>query len=176
MSKSTKNNVSATKSPNFSNPDLFQLKRSFAPALNKEGYSQLTYLGYEHSVTKDGENGFMKLVFSVRDLTNKAPESIPVLVNYRLSEENKFGKVLEAMGCKIKALEVEYDDDGFEVAVGDSDFSYVYKYLDNHMGKMYLALLTNEEDKPGLYRIDTSSLKPFLDKEGNQRTQDVIAA
>ena len=173
--KSKAARVPATK-VNFSNPDVFQLKHSFQPAKDREGNSQITFLGYEHSISKDGDNGFMKLVFSVRDITNQAPENIPILVNYNVSEGNKFGKVLEAMGCEVKPLEVEYDEDGFETAVGDADLSYIYTHLDECAGYMYKAAMTNLDDKPGLYRINIDTIVPFLDKEGNQRKVAAVEA
>jgi hypothetical protein len=165
--------VPATK-VNLSNPDVFQLKASFQPALNKEGASRLTFLGYEHSVSKDGENSFMKLVFSVMDVTGKNPENIPVLVNYKVSVENKVGKVLNAMGIEVKEIELVEDEDGFMMAAEDVDYSYIYEALDTKGGLVYLAVLTQVEDKPGLYRIDIDSLKPFV-KEGVQVKATVAA-
>ena len=165
--------VPATK-VDFSNPDLFQLKPSFKPALNKEGLSRLTFLGYEHSVSKDGENGFIKLVFQVMDITKKNPENIPILVNYNISTENKMGRVLTLMGIEVKEIELLEDEDGFSVAVDEVDYSYVYDELDNKAGFVYLAELNQLDDKPGLYRINTDSLKPML-KDGKQVSEKIMA-
>ena len=166
--------VPATSKIDFKNPDVFQLKTSFQPAQNKEGSSKLTFQGYEHSVSKDGENGFMKLVFSVMDVTGKNPENIPVLVNYKVSAENKVGKILNAMGIEVKEIALEEDEDGFMMATEDVDYSYIYKALDEKGGLVYLAVLTQMEDKPGLYRIDIDTLKPML-KDGNQIKNLVVA-
>jgi len=167
--------VPATKTPNFSNPDVFQLATNFKPAVSKvDGSSQLTFLGYEHSMSKDGDSGFIKLVFSVMDTTRNNPENIPILVSYRVSEDNKFGRVLNSMGCQMKAP--EYDTEAVEDEYGlpelATDYSYVYDYLDTHGGYVYRAILTTVDDKPGLYRIDINSLKPQM-KDDEQVKVDV---
>jgi hypothetical protein len=151
--------------------------RSFTPLLSKkDGCSRLTYAGYVHSCRKDGNNPFIKLIFTCRDITHKSPANISILSSYRISKVtedsekmNKVTRSMLAMGYQFpqsKFVTLDKDDDEFgHGVVEDEGFNdSIYEFLKEARGLVYKAIL--EQDDKGFYRIQIESLKPLLDKKG----------
>lgn len=146
-----------------------QFKLSFAPLTSKkDGTVRLTFAGYKHSVTKDGERPFFSIVFSCMDVTRENPANISVLSSYRYSESNVLGRLLAAMGYAAPNQEeiVLDSDDEFGYAI-KSDLSDIYDFLDTQKGLVFKGSMTQGERN--LYRIEVDTLQPLLGKDGNQQ-------
>jgi hypothetical protein len=144
-------------------------KRSFTPLTSKkDGTVRLTFAGYKHSVTKDGERPFFSLVFSCMDITRENPANISVLSAYRYNETNVLGKLLAAMGYNVgeKEEEVIDADDEFGYVVKE-DLSTIYDFLDSQKGLVFKGEMTQGERN--LYRIEVDTLQPLLGKDGSQQ-------
>ncbi len=144
-------------------------KRSFTPLVSKkDGSARLTFAGYKHSVTKDGERPFFSIVFSSMDVTRENPANISVLSAYRYNETNVLGKLLTAMGYTVGKREEEIidPDDEFGYVVKE-DLSTIYDFLDTQKGLVFKGEMTQGERN--LYRIEVDSLKPLMGKDGNQQ-------
>jgi len=152
------------------------IRRTFEPLTSsKDGKGRLTFCGVEHSVSKDGTNPFMKLVFSVLDITHESAANIAILTSYRYSENNKLGKILTMMGYVAPAIEYEIidEDDEFGHRAKVDDITGVFDFLREKCGLVYKGNL--ERLDSGLYRIDVGTLSPILDKSGEQ-LKDYLAS
>jgi hypothetical protein len=141
-------------------------KRSFAPLTSKkDGTARLTFAGYKHSVTKDGDRPFFSLIFSCMDVTHENPANISVLSSYRYSETNVLGKLLKAMGYTSADQEEEIldEDDEFGYVI-KSDLGTIYDFLDSKKGLVFKGEMTQGERN--LYRIEVATLQPLMNKEG----------
>jgi hypothetical protein len=143
-------------------------KRSFAPLTSKkDGTARLTFAGYKHSVTKDGDRPFFSLIFSCMDVTRENPANISVFSSYRYSETNVLGKLLKAMGYTSADQEEEIldKDDEFGYVV-KSDLDTIYDFLDSKKGLVFKGEMTHNESN--LYRIEVDTLQPLMGKDGIQ--------
>jgi hypothetical protein len=144
-------------------------KRSFTPLTSKkDGTARLTFAGYKHSVTKDGERPFFSLVFSCMDVTRENPANISVLSAYRYSETNVLGKLLKVLGYVTgdQTETILDEDDEFGYVVSD-DLNDIYDFLDSKRGLVFKGAMTQGERN--LYRIEVDTLQPLLEKNGNQQ-------
>jgi hypothetical protein len=144
-------------------------KRSFAPLTSKkDGTARLTFAGYKHSVTKDGDRSFFRLIFSCMDVTHENPANLGINSAYRYSETNVLGKLLKAMGYTSTDQEEEIldDDDEFGYVV-KSDLDNIYDFLDSKKGLVFKGELTQGESN--LYRIEVATLQPLMSKDGSQQ-------
>jgi hypothetical protein len=148
-----------------------QFKRTFEPSRSKkDGKAQLTYAGYQHSVNNNG-GAFLKIVFSILDVTGKNPQNISVLSSYKYSDTNVLGKILKTMGYVHSCNTVVIDaDDEFGEVVED-DFDAIYNFLDEQKGLVFKGFCEKQPNKKDelWYRIDVESIEPCLDKTGNQK-------
>ena len=148
------------------------IKRSFTPLVSpKDGKSRLTFCGVEHSVSKDGNNPFMKLVFSCLDVTHDAPANIAILSSYRYSEQNKLGKFLALLGYVPPAIEYQVidEEDEFGMKANDSGVDGIFEFLRERCGLVFKAELVMSEKRAGLYQIDIATIEPMM-KNGEQVT------
>jgi hypothetical protein len=144
-------------------------KRSFTPLTSKkDGTARLTFAGYKHSVTKDGDRPFFSLVFSCMDITRENPANISVLSAYRYSETNVLGKLLKSLGYVAgdQKETVLDEDDEFGYVVHD-DLNDIYDFLDSQKGLVFKGEMTQGERN--LYRIEVDTLQPLMGKDGNQK-------
>jgi hypothetical protein len=144
-------------------------KRSFTPLTSKkDGTARLTFAGYKHSVTKDGERPYFNIVFSCMDVSRENPANISVFSSYRYNETNVLGKLLKAMGYTTpnQKEEILDDDDEFGYVV-KSDLSTIYDFLDSQKGLVFKGKMTQGERN--LYRIEVDTLQPLMSKDGNQQ-------
>ncbi len=144
-------------------------KHSFTPLTSKKDAStRLTFAGYKHSVTKDGERPFFSLIFSCMDVTRENPANISVLSSYRYSETNVLGKLLKALGYvadeQSETILDPHDEFGYVI---NQDLSSIYDFLDSKRGLVFKGELTQGERN--LYRLEVESLQPLLNKDGNQQ-------
>lgn len=147
-------------------------QRSFQPLTSrKDGKAQLTFSGYKHSITKDGEKAFLQVVFSVLDVTHQNPANICINSNYKYSEGNLLGRLLTLMGYEHKLDIVITDEDDEFAHIIDEDLNQIYLFLDNQKGLMFKGFCNSEENKKGewWYRIKVDSLEPLFDKNGVQK-------
>ncbi|MHC5855249.1 hypothetical protein [Nostoc sp.] len=146
--------------------------RSFEPLTSrKDGKAQLTFAGYKHSVSKDGNRAFLKIVFSVLDVTQQQPANISVLSNYKFSEDNTLGRLLKLMGYDHqKDVVVTDEDDEFGYSISE-DLNQIYNFLDQKKGLIYKGFCKSQENYKGeyWYRIDVSSVEALIDKSGEQK-------
>ena len=160
-------NTTKTKKTSMQPEQIF--KRSFAPLTSKkDGTARLTFAGYKHSVTKDGDRPFFSLVFSCMDVTRENPANISVLSSYRYSENNVLGKLLKAMGylAPVQEESILDEDDEFGYVI-KSDLSTIYDFLESQKGLVFKGSMTQGERN--LYRIEVDTLQPLLGKDGNQQ-------
>jgi len=144
-------------------------KHSFTPLTSKkDGTARLTFAGYKHSVTKDGERPFFNIIFSCMDVSRKNPANISVLSAYRYSETNVLGKLLKALGYVAnKQNETILDEDDEFGYVINNDLSDIYDFLDSKRGLVFKSTMT--QGKRNFYLIKVDSLQPLMAKDGNQQ-------
>lgn len=142
------------------------IKRSFTPLLNKNGQARLTFCGVDHSISKN-DKPFMKIVFSVLDITHDAPANIAILSSYRYSENNKLGRFLDILGYKAPVIQYETVDidDEFGLKASNANVDGIFEFLREKCGLVFKAKMNKLDN--GLYQIDIESLEPFI-KDGVQ--------
>ena len=148
-------------------------QRSFAPLKSlKDGKAQLTFSGYKHSVRKDDTGAFLQIVFTVMDVTQKNPANICINSNYKYSEGNTLGRLLNLMGYNHESNIVVTDenDDEFGYSINE-DLNLIYNFLDSQKGLVFKGFCNSEENAKGewWYKIKVDSIEPLLDKSGNQK-------
>jgi len=146
-----------------------QFQRAFEPLTSrKDGKAQLTYAGYQHSINKSG-GAFLKILFSVLDVTGKNPANISVLSSYRYSDKNVLGRLLKVMGYdhQSKVIVIDADDDEFGHVIQEN-LEEIYDFLDDQKGLIFKGFC-KVPDSDTFYRIDVASIEPFLDKSGKQK-------
>jgi len=145
-----------------------QFKRAFEPLTSrKDGKSQLTYAGYQHSLNKSG-GAFLKIVFSVLDVTGENPVNISVPSSYRYSDKNVLGRLLKMMGYEHQVEEIITDvDDEFGHVVKE-DLNGIYDFLDAHKGLVFKGFCRIPQNDT-FYRVDVDSIESCLDKKGNHK-------
>ena len=146
-----------------------QFKRSFTPLTSKkDGAARLTFAGYKHSVTKDGERSYFSLIFTCLDITRENPANISVLSAYKYNETNVLGKLLAAMGYTPSEQEeiILDNEDEFGYVVNE-DLSTIYDFLDSQKGLVFKGQMSKGDRN--LYRIEVSTLQAILDKDGKQK-------
>lgn len=145
-----------------------QFKRAFEPLTSrKDGKSQLTYAGYQHSINKSG-SAFLKIVFSVLDVTGENPANVSVLSSYRYSGKNVLGRLLKMMGYEHQFEQIVTDADDEFGHVVKEDLSGIYDFLDKHKGLIFKGFCRVPQDDT-YYRIEVDSIEPYLDKKGKHK-------
>jgi len=154
-----------TKKPMLSEQEF---KRSFQPLTSRvDGKAQLTYAGYQHSVNNNG-GAFLKIIFSVLDVTGKNPQNLSVLASYKYSETNVLGRLLKTMGYEHQVNQVVIDEDDEFGHTIDENLDTIYDFLDEQKGLIFKAFCLMPEGN-NFYRIDVDSIVPLLDKLGNHK-------
>lgn len=168
------------------------MKRSFKPLFSpKDNKARLTFCGVEHDLLewvdsgKKREKPVMKLVFSCFDITHETPANIAITCEYRLSEKNRLGQIVQLMGYEFKEETITIDeDDEFGTKTKQTDPREIFDFLRDKCGLVYKGNLTvairknklgERVERPGLWDIDYKSLEPKLDKKGNQE-RDMLAS
>lgn len=165
-----------------------QLVVSFTPLFSpKDGRARLTFCGIEHSVitVQKREKPVMRIVFSCLDETHEAPQNIAITCDYRLSEQNKLGKILAVMGYEVKkSVETVDADDEFGIKSTVVKPREIFDYFRSKCGLVFKGnlMVATRKDKvtgervpaPGLWDIDYKTLTPFL-KDGEQ-LRDMLAS
>lgn len=138
MQSLTYNRYKRTKQGN--NP-MTTFQQAFVPAVNKDGFSRLTFKGMDKKAgispvkdkagneTINPETGEVKtkewviinLTFEVMGRVKGTSQKVAVTVGERYSEENLLGKTLTAMGFVPPEVETVTDDEGFEVEILPED-------------------------------------------------------
>lgn len=145
-----------------------QFKRAFEPLTSrKDDKSQLTYAGYQHSLNKSG-GAFLKIVFSVLDVTGENPQNISVLSSYRYSDKNVLGRLLKMMGYEHQVEQIVTDADDEFGHVVKEDLNGIYDFLDEQKGLVFKGFCRVPQDDT-FYRIDVDSIEVCLDKKGNHK-------
>ena len=142
----------------------------FQPALNKEGYSKLTFVGSEikQGVKDDREWSIFFLNFEVMGKIRGTTQIVGVPCGFTFDPDNNLGKSLLAMGFKIPEVKTTLDADGFEVEddedIADDDFQQVDPpkldftlFLLSKKDSVYIAKLS--KDQKGFWRVDLDTLK-----------------
>jgi hypothetical protein len=169
------------------------MKRSFEPQFSpKDGKARMTFCGVEHSLIEWDKNGkhyekpVMKLAFSCLDTTHESPQVLAITCDYRLSRNNRLGKVLAIMGFTfVDETEVVDSDDEYGVKAKQANPTEIFDYLRGQCGLVFKACLepatrknktTGEKYKAnGLWDITYESLEPKLLKNGEQE-RDMMAS
>jgi hypothetical protein len=145
-----------------------QFKRAFEPLNSrKDGKAQLTYAGYQHSINKNG-GAFLKIVFSVLDVTGKNPANISVLSSYKYSNKNVLGRLLTLMGYSHQIKEVIIDEDDEFAHTIEENLEDIYDFLDEQKGLIFKGFCRVPETDT-FYRIEVDSIESCLDKNGNHK-------
>jgi hypothetical protein len=158
--------------------------QAFRPALNKEGFSRLTFLGYaiKEGVKKDKDTKeekawkLFELKFEVMGAVRGTSKEIGLSTNFQYDADNLLGKTLAGMGYEPPALQIVEDEEGFGVVAVETDeegFGVedevdlgIEKFLTEAVGNVYLAKVykPTEGNKKGFWQIDVESLKLFKTK------------
>jgi hypothetical protein len=149
-------------------------QRSFSPLTSKkDGKAQLTYAGYQHSINLNG-GAFLKIIFSVLDVTGKNSQNISILSSYRYSERNVLGRLLKTMGYEHKVDEVVINPDDDEFGHGiDENLDAIYDFLDEKKGLVFKGFCQVPEGET-FYRIYVDSIVVCLNKNGTQKQVDAM--
>lgn len=143
-------------------------KRAFEPLTSrKDGKAQLTYAGYKHSVSKN-DKPFLRIIFTVLDVTGKSSQNISVLSSYRYSDKNVLGRMLKMMGYSHQfSMIVTDEDDEFGLVI-DENLGDIYDFLDEQKGLIFKGFChVPQEDT--FYRIEVDSIEACLDKDGKHK-------
>ncbi len=154
--------------------------QAFRPALNKEGFSRLTFLGFAiKEGVKDGKEWkLFELKFEVMGAVRGTTKEIGLSTNFQYDTDNLLGKTLAGMGYEPPTLATVEDEEGFEVVAVDTDdegFGVedevdlgIEDFLTEAVGNVYLAKVykPTEGAKKGFWQIDVESLKLFKAKDG----------
>lgn len=150
----------------------------FRPALNRDGYAKLTFLG--SSSQSGNTNGkdweVFKLHFEVQGVVRGVNQKIQIVTNFAYGDDNLLGRSLKAMGFKPELQEgeliedesgfmvmpVSEDDEGFETA--NEQVPDIEGFLKHCEGKVYVAKVqkVTEGKRKGFWEIDVDTLKPFV--------------
>lgn len=159
--------------------------QAFRPALNKDGYARLQFIGYEVkkgiSQQTNKETGevvdkpyeLFSIIFDVKGVVRGTNQKVSITTGLTYSDDNLLGKTLEALGFKNE-IATELDDEGFEVvAVSQDEDGFeeienneleIESFLDSIKDKIFVAKLNKatEGKRKGFWEVDVSSLKPFI--------------
>lgn len=155
---------------------------AFKPALNREGYAKLTFLG-TGSQTGTKEDGtvweIFKLAFEVMGTTRGVNQKVSIVTNYVYAIDNALGRAMQNMGYVANGetenliededgflvTSVSEDNDGFEIA--SDAIPNIEQFFDECVGKIYLAKISKitEGKRKNFWEIDVDSLKLFTKKE-----------
>lgn len=150
---------------------------AFRPALNREGYAKLTFLGSgSQSGSKDGKDWeIFKLVFEVQGVVRGTNQKITIVTNYQYSEDNQLGRALKGMGFVPEPLELIQDEDGFDVVdavqdedgfevVDDAQLPDIEGFLKSCEGRVFIGKVNKivEGKRKGFWEVDVDSIKPFM--------------
>lgn len=148
----------------------------FQPALNKKGYSKLTFMGTEikEGKNKDGESWEMFLIkFDCLGKFHGSSQIVSVSCGFQYDSDNVLGKTLAAMGYIAPEVKTSVDPDGFEIEdVGDLDDDEFLQtetpkldfteFFKSQIDKVFTAKLTKSDR--GFWSIDVDTLKPLKTK------------
>ena len=165
-------------------------KTAFTPALNKDGLSKLEFKDYELSQTSyeklNKETGVtetipyesFRLNFDVMGKFLGTNQIISVGCDPSISEDNRLGTVLKALGFEFPSIPItddadgfavaddgsQFDDDGFAVAEVDlTDLSAaITEFLDCSKGSFYVGKVA--KNTKGYWTIDPQTIKPMVKK------------
>lgn len=156
--------------------------QAFRPAQNKEGLSRLEFLGYEMKEGKSEKTGkpyaFLNLNFRVKGAVRGTDRIISVTANFTYAPDNLLGRTLAAMGFDAPEVELEVDEEGFEIeALGDTDDEGfedepandlgIEDFLASAQGNVYTAKVdkVTEGKRKGFWVIDVDTIKLFKTAE-----------
>jgi hypothetical protein len=161
--------------------------QSFRPALNKEGYSKLTFIGCE---TKEGtkEDGTPWSMFNINFLVKGAIKGtdkiIPVTTGFNYDPDNLLGTTLAKLGFVEPEIEMTNDDDGFEESVSEQDEDGFYEdpdrqlniteFLSSIEGNIYIGKISKmtEGKRKGFWVIDVNSIQFFKPGEKKEEKKE----
>lgn len=142
-------------------------KLASVPALNKEGFSRVTYLGLEDCQGKaDEKTGeireYTKLKFTILDKTKLSPISANVIG--QALNERELWETVQGMGYIAPETEDSLDDGdddlSDEPAIVDDELDSIVNYLEGQQGKHFLCKV--ERDKRGYWAIKPETLTPYV--------------
>lgn len=156
---------------------------AFKPALNKEGYAKLTFLGTgtQSGVKNEGTEQerlweLFKLVFEIQGVVRGNNQKVSITSSYTYDEDSTLGKALKAMGFKKEASELQLveDEDGFGVStfvedtegfeVASESVPDIEGFLEGCKGIVFIGKVQKgkEGKSKGFWEIDVDTLKPFV--------------
>ncbi len=156
--------------------------QAFRPAQNKEGLSRLEFIGYEVREGESAKTGkpyaFLNINFRVKGAVRGTDRIIAVTANFNYAPENLLGRTLTAMGFTPPAIELEADEEGFEVealgATNEEGFEDeqsndlgIEEFLASAQGNVYTAKVDKltEGKRKGFWGIDVDTIKLFKTAE-----------
>jgi hypothetical protein len=159
---------------------------AFKPALNKEGYARLQFIGHEikSGVSKvtnnetgeitDREWVLLSIDFDCKGVIRGTNQKISITTGLTYSEDNILGKALSKLGYKPPTSDVVFDDEGFEVAATtdnkegfeevDNLVLGIEDFLQSIVDKVFIAKIkkATEGKRKGFWEIDIDSLQLFV--------------
>ena len=147
---------------------------AFRPALNKQGYSKLTFVGIEVKEGKRKDSKEPWSMFLIKfDCMGKyygSSQEVSVNTGFSYDLDNSLGKVLSCMGFEPPKIKTVVDPDGFEIespeSLDDDDFARekapeldVEGFLESKVGQIFLGKVVKNDR--GFWVVDPSSLKPI---------------
>lgn len=159
---------------------------AFRPALNKDGYARLQYIGYEiktgESDVTDKKTGeitkrewkMLCINFDVKGVVRGTSQKVSINPSFSYSEDNLLGKTLKALGYTHPSVEIIEDEEGFETVAMDEDEEGFGQVEDNNLGieeflntitdKVFIGKINKatEGKRKGYWEIDVETVKPFV--------------
>lgn len=159
---------------------------AFRPALNKDGFARLQYIGYEikKGMTKvaDKKTGeivekeweLLCLNFDVKGVVRGTSQKVSISPSFTYDEDNFLGKTLKALGYTPPTVEMVVNDEGFEeLAIDENDEGFedveeidwgIEEFLDSITDKVYVGKISKatEGKRKGFWEINVETVKPFV--------------
>jgi len=159
---------------------------AFKPALNKEGYARLQFIGHEvksgiSKVTNketgeitDREWSLLSIDFDCKGVVRGTNQKISITTGFNYSEDNTLGRTLSKLGYKPPISDVVLDEEGFEVvAVNDDDEGFeivdnlvlgIEEFLLSIVDKVFIGRINKatEGKRKGFWEIDIDSINLFI--------------
>jgi len=151
--------------------------QAFIPAVNKDGYSHLTFMGFEvvsrPTIVKNNlgeviavrEHCDVFMQFEVKGFVKGTSELISINVGEVYSEESPFGILLQVMGFQPPTEVVEEEGFYFEVETEPDVLTESLKdFLDESVGNPFIAKLSKVMigRKQSTWQMDFDSFDVYM--------------
>jgi hypothetical protein len=156
--------------------------QAFAPALNKEGFVRLEFMGHEiksgikEETDKDtGEIvkrdwSFLNLIFEAKGLQRGSTQKVTITSGFNYAPDNLLGITLSHLGYEAPKVELVEDSEGFlELATDEDEDGFgqieavdlgIEEFLDSIKNYIFAAKIfkASEGKRKGFWQINAESI------------------